>query len=128
MCRLIDAYVDIAGQHVPQTTKNSSNLTNVASSRFLRPYNRKLARLDGFRMRRITRAMRTAAITGGTFHLWWHPHNFGIDLDTNMAFLSKILDFYERLASEMGMQSKAMSGLDDGQTSIAVPALGEMTR
>jgi hypothetical protein len=131
MCRLIDAYVDIAGQHVPQPTKNSSNLTNVASSRFLRPYKNYFAPLDGLRMRRITRAMWTAAKTGGTFHLWWHPHNFGVNLDSNMAFLSKVIDCYERLASELGMQNKAMSDLDgkaDERTSIAVAALGRMTR
>jgi peptidoglycan/xylan/chitin deacetylase (PgdA/CDA1 family) len=112
MCRLIDAYVNIAGQHVPRTTTNSSNLTNVASSRFLRPYNRQLAPLDGLRMRRITRALRTAAVTGGTFHLWWHPHNFGVNLDANMAFLTNVIDCYERLAGELGMQNKTMSDVD----------------
>ncbi len=109
MCRLIDAYVDVAGQHVARPTRNSSNLTNVASSRFLRPYHRHLVTLDGLRMRRITRAMHTAAVTDGTFHLWWHPHNFGINLDLNMAFLTKIIDCYERLASEFGMQNEIMS-------------------
>jgi hypothetical protein len=112
MCRLIDAYLDLAGQHVPRTTKDSSNLTNIASSRFLRPYNRLLVPLDGLRMRRIMYAMRTAAITGGTFHLWWHPHNFGLNLDENMTFLSVVIDCYQRLAGELGMQNKAMSELD----------------
>jgi len=86
-------------------------LTNVASSRFLRPYNRQLVPLDGLRMRRITRAMRTAAVNGGTFHLWWHPHNFGVNLDANMTFLTNVIDYYQRLASELGMQNKAMSEL-----------------
>jgi hypothetical protein len=130
ICRLIDAYVDIAGQHVPRTANNSSNFINVASSRFLRPYNNKLVILDGLRMHRITRAMHTAAVTGGTFHLWWHPHNFGIDLDANMAFLTNIIDYYRQLASELGMQNKTMSDLDgkaEEQTSTGVPVMG-MTR
>jgi hypothetical protein len=131
MCRLIDSYVNIAGQHVHRTTKNSSNLTNVASSRFLRPYNRQFTPLDGLRMRRITRAMRIAAATDSTFHLWWHPHNFGANLDANMAFLTKIIDCYERLASELGMQSKAMSDIDgktDERTPTAEPELGKIAR
>jgi len=62
-------------------------------------------------MRRITRAMRRAAETGGTFHLWWHPHNFGVNLDANMAFLSRIIECYRGLADNLGMQSKTMCEL-----------------
>ncbi len=122
MCRLIDAYIDVAGQHVARPTKNSSHLTNVASSRFLRPYNKRVGLLDGLRMRRITGAMQTAAVTGETFHLWWHPHNFGINLDANMAFLTNIIDYYEQLASELGMQNKTMADVD-GNADEASPWL-----
>jgi hypothetical protein len=99
MCRLIDAYVDIAGQHVPRTTMHSSNLTNVASSRFLRPYNGKLARLDGFRAPNHTR---DAVRRHNRRHLssWWLT-NFGIDLDANMALTRSSIS--RQLASELGM-------------------------
>ena len=52
--------------------------------------------------------METAATTGATFHLWWHPENFGKDLSENMAMLTKVLDQYERLQDAYGMQSRAM--------------------
>lgn len=108
--RLADAYINISAPPEPQG-RSSSLVTNVPSSRFLRPYHRRWAGFDGMRMRRITHAMEKAAQTNGTFHLWWHPHNFGADLEANMAFLTGILDCYERQAGELGMQSKAMSDL-----------------
>jgi hypothetical protein len=111
LCRLADAYIDLSGPNAPQSTTTCGALVNVASSRFLRPYNRNLGAWDGLRLRRIAGAMQAAAVTGGTFHMWWHPHNFGVNLEANMAFLTKIIDCYERLADEMGMQSKTMSKL-----------------
>jgi len=83
-------------------------LRDITSSRFLRPFNRHLARFDGIRLRRIGNAMETAARSGGTFHLWWHPENFGADLSENMAILTKVLDDFQRLRDEHGMQSRAM--------------------
>ena len=80
----------------------------MASSRFLRPYSRRLAPLDGLRLRRITKAMEQAARTGGTFHLWWHPENFGRSLSENMAMLTKVLDQVQRLQDAYGLQSRAM--------------------
>ena len=83
-------------------------LVNVASSRFLRPFNRRLAPLDRLRARRIEKAMQEAAVTGGTFHLWWHPENFGKNLTENMTILTKVLDWFERLRDGYGMHSRAM--------------------
>ena len=111
LARLLDAYMDLGGQDVPQAAQTSCGLIDVASSRFLRPYSRALAVFDELRMRRITRALEAAAVTGGIFHLWWHPHNFGTNLEANMTFLEKIIACYERLAGELGMQSRTMSEL-----------------
>ena len=52
--------------------------------------------------------MQAAAATGGTFHLWWHPENFGSNLAENMVMLAKVLDVFQRLRDEHGMQSRAM--------------------
>ena len=38
--------------------------------------------------------MTFAAKTGSNYHLWWHPHNFGKDLEANLKFLEKILQHY----------------------------------
>jgi Polysaccharide deacetylase len=111
ICRLADAYIDLSGPNAPPPARASGALVNAASSRFLRPYRSNLAVLDGLRLRRIVRAMQAAAETGGTFHIWWHPHNFGVELEANMVFLTRIIDCYQRLAGELGMQSKTMSEL-----------------
>lgn len=116
LCRLVDSYVELSGANVSRpASADSDSLTNVASSRFLRPYSRRLAPLDGLRLRRITKAMEKAAKTGGTFHLWWHPENFGKYLLENMAILTKVLNQFQILKEEHGMQSCAMyeiGGLD----------------
>lgn len=110
--RLLDSYLNVGGQHIPPAQRHPSGLSNVTSSRFLRPYDPRLAPLDGLRMRRITQAMRNAAQTDGTFHLWWHPHNFGTNVEENIAFLTMILAYYERLATEFGMSNETMSGVN----------------
>jgi hypothetical protein len=109
LCRLVDSYIDLSGANVSQPARSGPDrLSNVASSRFLRPYSRRLAPLDGLRLRRIAKAMESAATTGGTFHLWWHPENFGRNLSENMAMLTAVLDQYQRLKDAYGMQSRAM--------------------
>ena len=57
--------------------------------------------------------MSRAARTGTVYHLWWHPHNFGADLETNVRFLEAILDHYKRLADRYGMHSRSMTELAD---------------
>ena len=52
--------------------------------------------------------MQEAAVTGRTFHLWWHPENFGKNLTENMTILTKVLDWFERLRDGYGMYSRAM--------------------
>jgi hypothetical protein len=113
LVRLADSYFDLSGANVSlPASADSDRLINVASSRFLRPYNRRFAPLDGLRLRRIVKAMEKAATTGGIFHLWWHPENFGRHLAENMAMLIKALDCFEALKDEFGMQSRAMRDID----------------
>lgn len=112
--RFIDAYINITGQHCH--TKNyisSFPVTNVAASRFLRPYSKKLAFLDALRLRRIKKAMQHAAKQKQLFHLWWHPHNFGANLEQNLLFLRKILVQFRELNKKYAFQSKTMSGIAD---------------
>src|SRR5262245_20505639 len=113
--RLLDSYFDLSGANVwPGANGDGSPLTNVASSRFLRPFSKRLAALDGLRARRIEKAMQTAAKTDGTFHLWWHPENFGRNLSENMAVVTRILDCFQRLRDTYGMQSRAMHEIGAG--------------
>jgi hypothetical protein len=71
-------------------------MVDVPASRFLRPA-RKNGALERLRLWRITSAMETAARHRKLFHLWWHPHNFGVDLQKNLTFLRNILDCFAAL-------------------------------
>jgi peptidoglycan/xylan/chitin deacetylase (PgdA/CDA1 family) len=112
--RFADTYLNLTGHHCH--TKEyvmSSLLLNIAASRFLRPFSPKLAFLDGLRLRRIKRAMLHAAKHKKLFHLWWHPHNFGVNLQQNINFLEKILQYYQQLQRDYVFRSITMSGLTD---------------
>ena len=106
--RLADAYVNLSGANTVNVKANGT-ITNVRSSRFLRPYSSRLKRLEPLRLSRITRAMTSAARLGETFHLWWHPHNLGSNRPENLDALCHILDHFETLRSEYGMRSLAMA-------------------
>jgi hypothetical protein len=86
-------------------------MLNVPSSRFLRPWSKKLRFLESLKVRRITRAMTHAAERGEVFHLWWHPHNFGVDQAQNFTNLKKIIDHYLALKHKYGMESVSMGEL-----------------
>ena len=45
------------------------------------------------------------------YHLWWHPHNFGINQLENFAFLEEILVHYRYLNEKYGFTSCTMSEL-----------------
>lgn len=112
--RFADTYINLTGYHChTRAHVTSSVIANIAGSRFLRPWSRKLAFLDGFRLRRIKKAMLHAAKTKKLFHLWWHPHNFGANLEQNIAFLDKILSYYNQLHQRYDMESITMSALTD---------------
>lgn len=106
--RLLDSYFDISGRHTHSPPRPEVGLANVPASRFLRPYSDRLRLLDRFRLARITSAMEHAARHGLIYHLWWHPHNFGADLEKNIEFLKSVLSFFEVMESEHGMKSMCM--------------------
>jgi len=119
LCRLVDSYIDLSGSNVSRPDEGRDGpLVNVASSRFLRPFIKRLSSLDGLRTRRIEKAMQEAAANGGTFHLWWHPENFGKNLSENMAILTRVLDWFERLRDEYGMHSRAMHEVGDRAAAV----------
>lgn len=110
--RLIDAYLNLSG-HNTYDLKSciQKQPFNFPSSRFLRPYSNRLAFLEGLRLRRIKNAMEDAAKNNRIFHLWWHPHNFGINTQQNIDFLAKIVEHYNLLKKKYGMGSLNMGEL-----------------
>lgn len=112
--RLVDSFVNITGHHtVPWSHIAAAELSDVRASRFLRPYSCKLRLVEPLRRRRVKAGLRTAALRGEVYHLWWHPHNFGVNLEENLAALESILDEFERLRTECGMRSLSMEEAAD---------------
>jgi peptidoglycan/xylan/chitin deacetylase (PgdA/CDA1 family) len=106
-CRLADAYLDLSG-HNGFKPSLVEGLINIPSSRFLRPFDFRLRRLEGIRLSRIKTAMTAAAESGCGFHLWWHPHNFGLFLDRNLENLAELLAHFARLRDRHGVESLNM--------------------
>jgi hypothetical protein len=107
--RLVDAYFNLTGHHTVSFRSVASNSPfNVAQSRFLRPCSRKLTILELLRLRRILTGLEKAAQRGEIYHLWWHPHNFGVNLQNNLSFLRRILDHFAQLRKKYGMESLNM--------------------
>ncbi len=107
--RLFDHYFNMSGHHtyaLPQ--KNDIGLINIPSSRFLRPWSSKLQFLEWLRLRRIKSSMTHAAKNGEIFHLWWHPHNFGVNQEQNFKNLAEIISHFKMLKEKYGMQSASM--------------------
>jgi hypothetical protein len=108
---LLDSYLPIGGAHGHEPAF-VDGMVNVPASRFLRPVG-KSAVLERLRLRRITSAMETAARRRKIFHLWWHPHNFGVDLQENLTFLRGILDCFRALQERYSMRSMTMAAVAD---------------
>ncbi len=105
--RLVDRYLPI-GQDQSVEPVIENGMVNVAASCFLRPYSPRLALFERLRIARIKRAMRRAAQNGRIFHLWFHPHNFGIHQDENFAVMREIAKEAVRLDREFGWPSRTM--------------------
>ena len=66
--------------------------------------------LNVLKMKRIFSEMTKAAKTGGLYHLWWHPHNFGYHPNECLIELKAILQHYTSLRKEYGLLSLNMQG------------------
>lgn len=105
--RLVDAWLPLTGSNLAAVDSQGWGV-DVPASHFLRPWSASLSALEPLRLRRITRAMTEAARRGAAFHLWWHPHNFGLNQDQNLAFLEQVLRHFQSLHDAHGMTSRCM--------------------
>ena len=105
--RFVDTYLPVTGQrHV--SIKQHDGLVNIPASCFFRPYNRRFSFLEPMRIRRIKNEMEAAARKNAIYHLWWHPHNFGKNMNENFKNLESILDHFDKLSAKYGMLSRNM--------------------
>lgn len=111
ICRLLDAYINVGGMtSIPYNKiEHKEGMLNVCASRMLRPYSPKLSFLESLRLKRIKKEMTYAAKEGEMYHLWWHPHNFGANMEKNLQFLEKVLQTYKECHEQYGMQSRTMN-------------------
>jgi len=111
--RLADAYTGLLGaQTFPAQAVPSPGLpVNVPASRFLRPCAGRLAAFHPRHLATIELGMTLAARTGTGYHLWWHPHNFGRELEANVAGLERIVRHFGYLRDAQGFTSATMGEL-----------------
>ncbi|RAW01289.1 polysaccharide deacetylase family protein [Pseudochryseolinea flava] len=83
----------------------------IPASRLLRPYSPKELILNQFKIARIKSEMTRAASNGEAYHLWWHPHNFGLYPTQSIAALKDILNHYAYCKKNLNMQSLSMGEL-----------------
>ncbi len=107
--RILDNYVNVTGHHTFKFNEiDKDPIINLPSSRFLRPYNKKLKGIEPYRLERIKKSLTHAAKKGEVYHLWWHPHNFGVNIEENLVFLRKILEHVEILKKQYKFESLNM--------------------
>ena len=105
--RLADVYFPLTGQggYHPQ---KEDGIWNLVGSRMYKPIFSSLAFLERQKLRRIKTQMRHAAKKGLTFHLWWHPHNIGVQTEEHLAQLEELFAYYQTLKAQYGMESLNM--------------------
>ncbi|MFI0429070.1 polysaccharide deacetylase [Mariniflexile sp. HMF6888] len=114
LIRFMDGYINISGFNtypINSLKKDESGLINLPSSRFLRPFIPKLYFLESLKCLRIRKAMRYAALNNELFHLWWHPHNFGSNIEENFYNLESIFKEYALLNEKYNFKSATMTEL-----------------
>lgn len=119
LCRFLDSYVNLGGASSYALHHSDDAFVNIRASRFVRPYNRLFALFEPLRLRRIRKEMEHAARHGEVYHLWWHPHNMGADIDKNMAFVENIFATFAQCREQYGMRSMTMHELAGSLTSFS---------
>ncbi|MEO0071197.1 MAG: polysaccharide deacetylase family protein [candidate division WOR-3 bacterium] len=104
--RFADFYFPLTGNNIclPQNENNATPV-NIPASRFLRPWSPALKIFESIRLKRIVSEMTYAARNGLGYHLWWHPENFGLNINENLAVLKRVLDHFSKLRESFGMES-----------------------
>lgn len=108
--RFLDSYVNIGGKtsYLLADIKTNGEPLNLRASRFLRPYDSRFGILDSLKINRVCNEIKYSAKHNEIYHLWWHPHNMGKDMDKNFEGLEKILQCYSQCHEKYGMRSCTM--------------------
>ena len=115
VARFADTYIDLSGKRIVHWDKilEPSGLCNVRASRFLWPYKPGLKGLEEARLSRTIDQIKFAALEDAIFHIWFHPHNFGIHMEENLRVLEAILQAFAFARERYGMRSLSMGTVAD---------------
>ncbi len=112
--RLIDSYLNITGSNTYELKDIKKEFPyNIPSSCILRPVKFNDSLLKRLKMKRIKSQMTHAAKYDKLFHIWWHPHNFGNDIEANILFLKEIFKHFVFLKNKYGMCSLNMKEISE---------------
>jgi hypothetical protein len=106
--RFIDSWLPLSGANAGSATC-SDGLVRVPASLFVRPASTLLVAAERLRVERLKEGMSSAARAGKICHLWWHPHNFGVNMEQNLNVLEELLKHFVALRDNFGMTSANMS-------------------
>lgn len=110
LARFADGALPVGPKQAVDPSSHGATL-NIPASRFLRPWSRKLAPYQFLHLNRIRSEMKHAARNGKTYHLWWHPHNFGRDTAQNLIQLDQVISYFKYCRDSFGMVSRNMRDL-----------------
>jgi len=104
--RLADSYFNIWGHNCYFIEDSHNYPLNLPASRLFRPVTVRC--LEQLRVKRVMNDLTYAAKEGLCYHLWWHPHNFGKDMNTSLDSLEKVLMHIEILRNDYELLSLNM--------------------
>ncbi|WP_339661512.1 polysaccharide deacetylase family protein [Croceibacter atlanticus] len=108
LLRAIDTLMPISKSLSFSNFDSISGVKLLPASRFFRPYSMKEKSIQSLKIKRIKKEMTYAAKHKSNYHLWWHPHNFGNDVNSNIKQLTEIINHFYFLKEKYGFQSKNM--------------------
>ncbi|WP_223034493.1 polysaccharide deacetylase family protein [Hanstruepera marina] len=111
MFRLMDAYFNLSGYNTYPLSniKSINGVLNIPSSKFFRPYSKSLKALELRRINRVKKGLTYAAKHNEIYHMWWHPHNFGANIEENFNNLETIFKHFTTLKRDYSFNSLTMS-------------------
>lgn len=113
--RTADAYLPFTKPKVISLDQIDSTQSplHLPASRLYRPWQPRFSFLNRWKTARIKQEMTAAAKTGGYYHLWWHPHNFGNYPEQCLKELNELIQHFHDLKKKYGFRSMTMGELTE---------------
>ena len=110
--QLLDIYLPLTGLSGVEPEKEGE-IWNFDGTRMYKAIRPTLRFLEGVKLYRIKSQMRWAAKHNQTFHLWWHPHNLGVNTEEHLQQLEEIFRYYRELQEKYQMRCLNMKEATD---------------